>query len=293
MKLKLLVAITLLFNLLVKAQNLSEENLMGEWEAVNVSIPNADEVTQKEALKMLEDAFLNSKFNFKGNKVFRIKFGKLADERMKELLFLDNKNWKIEDDQILIGTENDGFSLMHITFQENNGKTYFILPMIRLEMEKLSDDKPSEAKIVESKSEKTENVDDSESELVTKVMDDSLIEEFNEVENPPLAPECKSKWEVEKRKDCTNKYISMHVSRKFNTDLATQVDGTGKIRINIEFIIDVNGKPINISANGGPEIMNQNAIEVIGLLPDLKPGTKNGKPVNVLYKMPLIFQIAN
>ena len=61
----------------------------------------------------------------------------------------------------------------------------------------------------------------------------------------------------------------------------------------IEFIIDTNGKPINITASGGPEIMNQNAIDVIGLLPNLRPGTKNGKPINVSYKMPLVFQIAD
>ena len=293
MKLKLLLVTTLLFSILAKAQNLNDENLMGEWKAINVNIPNSDEVPQKEALKMVEDAFLNSKFNFKGNKVFRIKFGKLADERMKELFFLDNQNWTIKDNQILIGTENDGFSSMHITVQKVEDKTYFILPMIRLEMEKLSEDKPSKPKIIESKSEKIESVDYSKSEIVTKEIDESLIMEFNEVENPPLAPECKSKWDIDKRKKCTSKYINMHVARKFNTDLATEVDVTGKIKINIEFVIDTKGKPINITANGGPEIMNQNAIEVIGLLPDLKPGTNNGKPVNVLYKMPLVFQIAN
>jgi hypothetical protein len=293
MKYKLLLVVTLIFSFLTKAQTLNDENLMGEWIAINVEIPNSDEVQQKEALKLVEDAFLNSKFNFKGNKVFRIKFGKLADERMKELFFLDNQNWVIKDNQILIGTENDGFSSMHITYQEYKGKTYFILPMIRLEMEKLSNDKPSEPKIIESKSEKTERVDYSKAELITKEIDESLIVEFNKVENPPLAPDCKSKWDVEKRKECTNKFIQQHVMRKFNTDLAAEVGLTGKIKIMIEFVIDTNGKPININATGGPEIMNQNAIEVIGLLPNLEPGTKQGKPINVSYKMPLNFIVAD
>lgn len=289
MKLKLLLATTLLFAFLVKAQNLNDEKLMGEWEAVDVNIPNSDEVPQKEALKMVEDAFLNSKFNFKGNKVFRIKFGKLADNRMKELFFLDNQNWVIKNDQILIGTEKDGFSSMQIFFQETKGKTYFILPMIRLEMQKLSDDTPSKPKAIESKSKKTEIVDYSKAQIITKEIDESNIIEFKEVKNPPLAPDCKSKWDIEKRKKCTSKYINMHVLRKFNPSLATEVGVKGKIKINIEFVIDVNGKPINITANGGPEILNQNAIEVIGLLPDLKPGTMDGKPINVLYKMPLTF----
>ena len=291
MKLKLLLATTLLLGLLVKAQNLNEEKLMGIWEAVNVSIPNSDEVPQKEALKMVEDAFLNSKFNFKGDKVFRIKFGKLADDRMKELFFLDNQNWVIKNDQILIGTENDGFSSMHILFQENNGKTYFVLPMIRLEMEKLSDDKPSKPKVIESKMNKTETIDYSKAEIVNKEIDESNVIEFKEVENPPLAPDCKSKWDVEKQKECTNKYIQRHVMRKFNTSLAGDVGLTGRVKIMIDFIIDTNGKVVNINATGGPEIMNQNAIEVIGLLPDLKPGMKDGKPINVSYKMPLIFQV--
>ncbi|AXP79500.1 Gram-negative bacterial tonB protein [Mariniflexile rhizosphaerae] len=293
MKLKTLLVIALIFSFLAKSQNLNDKNLMGEWKAVNVDIPNSDEVPQKEALKLIEDAFLGSKFNFKGNKVFRIKYGKLGDERMKELFFLDNQNWIIKNDQILIGTENDGFSSMHITFQENSGKTYFILPMIRLEMEKLSDDKPSETKVIESKSEKIKSVDYSKAELVTKEIDESQIVEFNEVENPPLAPDCKSKWDIEKRKECTNKFIQQHVMRKFNTDLAADVELTGKIKIMIEFVIDTNGKPININAAGGPEIMNQNAIEVIGLLPNLEPGTKEGKPINVSYKMPLNFIIAD
>ncbi|WP_405293037.1 energy transducer TonB [Algibacter sp. Ld11] len=291
MKLKLLLVTALIFSFLTNAQNLKYENLMGEWKAINVNIPNSDEVPQKEALKMVKDAFLNSKFNFKGNKVFRIKFGKLADKRMKELFFLDNQNWALKDNLVMIGTENDGFSSMHITVQKVEGKTYFILPMIRLEMEKLSDDKPSKPKVIESKSEKTESIDYSKAEIETKEIDESEIIEFKEVQNPPLAPDCKSKWDVEKRKECTTKFIQRHVMRKFNTDLASDVGLTGKIKIMINFIIDTNGKPVNIEATGGPDIMNKNAIEVIGLLPNLKPGMKDGKPINVSYKMPLTFQV--
>jgi hypothetical protein len=291
MKYKLLLITTLIFSLLAKAQNLNDEKIMGEWKAIYVDIPNSDEVPQKEALKLIEGAFLGSKFNFKGNKVFRIKYGKLGDKRMKELFFLDNQNWTIKNNQILIGTENDGFSSMHITYQENNGKTYFILPMIRLEMEKLSDDKPSEPKVIKSKSKTPEKVDYSKAELINKNIDKSQIVEFMEAENPPLAPDCKPKWDIDKKQKCTNKFIQQHVMRKFNTDLAGDVGLTGKVKIMIEFVIDINGKPVNINANGGPEIMNQNAIEVIGLLPNLKPGMKDGKPINVSYKMPLIFQV--
>lgn len=289
MKLKLLIVTTLIFTSLIAGQNINDEKLIGEWEAVNVNIPNAEEVPQKEALKLVEDAFLNSKFNFKGNRIFRIQFGKLADDRMKELLSLDNQNWVIKNDQILIGSEKDGFSSMQILFQENNGKTYFILPMIQLEMQKISDDQPSKPKKIES--EKKEKIDYSKTELPEKDIKSTEIVSFKETDNPPLAPDCKEKWNTEKKKECTSKFIQLHVVRNFNTDLAAEIGLTGTLKILIEFIIDENGKPVNIHAYGGPKIMTQNAIEVIGLLPDLKPGIRDGKPVNVSYELPIVFRI--
>ncbi len=81
--------------------------------------------------------------------------------------------------------------------------------------------------------------------------------------------------------------------RKFNTDLALETNETGKIKIMITFIIDTDGKPVNIEATGGPEILNKHAIEVVGLLPTLTPANKDGKPVNVSYKLPFTFFVAN
>lgn len=291
MKLQLLIAATLIFSFLAKAQNLNDEKLMGEWKAIKVEIPNSSEVPQKDALKFIEDAFLESKWNFKGNKIFKIQYGKTADERIEELFFLDNQNWVIDNNKILIGTENDGFSSMHITYQENNGKTYFLLPMMILEMKKLSNEEPSEIKIVEPKPKKSESTDYLKSELVTKEIDESEIIDFKDIENPPLGPECKSKWDVEKQKECTNRYVSMFVGRKFNTDLASELGLSGKIKFYVEFIIDTDGKPINITADGGPDLLNEHAIEIIGKMPNLKPGMKDGKPINVSYKLPITFQV--
>lgn len=113
---------------------------------------------------------------------------------------------------------------------------------------------------------------------------------FNDVENPPLAPDCKSKWKVLKRKECTRKYINRYITTYFDPGLAVDLPRQ-RIKINIEFIIDTFGKPVNITATGGPEIINKNVIEVISKLPNLEPGTVNGRPVNVFYQMPLLFYI--
>lgn len=289
MKFKLLLVSTLIFCFFAKAQNLNEETLMGKWNTVNVEILN--DVPQKEAVKFIKDAFSGSKFNFKGNKVFKIKYGKTADERIKELFFIDNQNWVIDKNQIKIGTETDGFSSMHILVQKEKGKTYFILPMIRLEMKKVSDDKPTKAKVVKSKIKKTVEADYSKVEFINKEIDKSQIIRFDEAENPPLANYCNSNWDSDKKRKCTNKFIQRHIMTKFNTGLAADIGLTGKIRMLMEFIIDTNGNAINIKVSGGPDLLNKNVMAVIGLLPNLKPGTQNGKPINVSCKMPLNFYV--
>ena len=120
--------------------------------------------------------------------------------------------------------------------------------------------------------------------ITNKEINENDLIPFALIEIAPLAPYCKDKA-------CTSEYIQMHVQKKFNTDLANEVGISGKIRILVEFIIDVEGNPINIKASGGPEIMNQNAIDVIAVLPKLKPGMKDGQPINVSYKLPIFFQV--
>lgn len=114
---------------------------------------------------------------------------------------------------------------------------------------------------------------------------------FQLVEVPPLAPKCKPKWKVEKLRKCTSRFISDHVNRKFNTTLVSDLGLTGLIRIDITFVIDKEGKPKNISASGGPEIINQHAVEVIQNLPQLTPATQNDEVVEIAYKMPVVFEI--
>ncbi len=293
---KTLTILIFIISTFVQAQTIESKALMGEWETVNVSIKNADEIPQKDAIKFMEDAFLGSKFNFEGNQVFRITFGSEADERIKELFILDKTNWIIENELIKIGTKTNGFNLMNIIYQEQDDKIYFALPMMTLEVKKLSDDQPSEAEWIESEEDDiptVEPVDYSKSEIVTKVIDDAAVIEFQDAENPPLAPECKENWDSEKKRNCTNKFINRHFMRKFNTDLALETNETGKIEIMITFIMDTDGKAINIEATGGPELLNKHAIEVVGLLPTLTPATKDDKPVNVSYKLPFTFFVAN
>ena len=127
------------------------------------------------------------------------------------------------------------------------------------------------------------------SEKVTASEPEPMPFKFADV--PPLAPDCKAKWKVEKQQKCTQIFISSHVNRKFNTELVSELGLTGRIKIDVTFTIDKEGKPKNISATGGPEIMNQHAVEVIKLLPQFQPALQEGKPIEVSYHLPVMFDI--
>lgn len=128
-------------------------------------------------------------------------------------------------------------------------------------------------------------------QISTEITNETKPISFQLVEVPPLAPDCKAKWQVEKQQKCTRDFIVNHVNRKFNLELASDLDLTGRIRIDVSFIIDKEGKSVNIRATGGPEIMNQEAVEVIKKLPQLIPAMQNGKTVEVSYKLPILFYI--
>lgn len=288
MRAKLLIILSLSLGFFANSQTLDRENISGLWKTKAVHISN--DVPQKEAVAMMEAAFLGATFNFQGNSIFYMEFGELADERMKELFKLNGENWKVADDRIVIGTEGNGFSTMHLRLKEEGGTTYFLLPMMVLEMEKIRDNKLTEPIKVEPES--TSEIKDppAVSFINRKIKEDEIVP-FAVIENPPLAPKCKRKWDTPKQKECLSDYIITHVNRKFNTGLATETGVQGKMRIEVNFVIDTEGKVINITASGGPDIMNREAVNVIASLPQLEPGSIGEQTVNVAYTLPITFHV--
>jgi hypothetical protein len=109
------------------------------------------------------------------------------------------------------------------------------------------------------------------------------IIKFKEAKNPPLAPGCESDAELEERKKCSSRFIQRHIAQKMANYMTSSAKTPKTTKINIEFVIDKNGKTTSITATGGSETMNKNTIKVVESLPDMKPGTKDGKPVNVSF----------
>lgn len=137
---------------------------------------------------------------------------------------------------------------------------------------------------------------DQETEIV-EVEDIEVVEveqdidvPFSVIENVPIFPGCEKGSNNEKRA-CMSKKISQFVNKKFNTELAGDLGLSGRQRINVIFKIDKTGTVVGIRARAPHPGLEKEAKRVIGLLPKMKPGKQRGKPVNVPYSLPIIFQV--
>ncbi|GAA3646357.1 energy transducer TonB [Flavivirga jejuensis] len=127
-------------------------------------------------------------------------------------------------------------------------------------------------------------------EVEVEEVEEDIDVPFSVIENVPVFPGCE-KGNNTKKRDCMSKKISQFVSRKFNTELASDLGLSGRQRINVIFKIDKTGNITGIRARAPHPGLEKEAARVIGLLPKMKPGKQRGKPVNVPYSLPIIFQV--
>ncbi|PHS08080.1 MAG: hypothetical protein COA88_07240 [Kordia sp.] len=113
---------------------------------------------------------------------------------------------------------------------------------------------------------------------------------IKEVEQYPLTRNCKLKKDKEKNKKCFSISVSKYINKKFNTNLAAELDG--KIKILVSFVITKTGEIANVEAISEYEILSKEAIRVVSSIPKMKPAYINNKAVNVQVKdYPIVFYI--
>ncbi|TWO33782.1 energy transducer TonB [Seonamhaeicola sediminis] len=127
-------------------------------------------------------------------------------------------------------------------------------------------------------------------EVVVEEVEEDIDVPFAVIENVPIFPGC-DKGDNNAKRACMSKKISDFVNKKFNTDLASDLGLSGRQRINVIFKIDKTGNVTGIRARAPHPGLEKEAKRVIGLLPKMQPGKQRGKPVNVPYSLPIIFQV--
>ena len=148
-------------------------------------------------------------------------------------------------------------------------------------MNKLSKIKESENKEKETALEKSESKKDSLEEKTA----------FTIIEQVPIYPGCENEKTNAAHKACMQQQIVTHVSENFNTGISTAIGIKGKITISVQFTISKTGDVTNIYATALNPLLEEEAIRVVERLPKMQPGTQKGKPVGVIYGLPIIFEV--
>lgn len=109
-------------------------------------------------------------------------------------------------------------------------------------------------------------------------------------EKVPIYPGCEG--DNESLKKCMVKNISKHITRKFNIDLANNIGlPPGAHKISVQFCIGKTGLIKDVKADAPHPIMKEEATRVIRLLPQMIAGKQKGKEVQVIYNLPIIFNV--
>lgn len=112
---------------------------------------------------------------------------------------------------------------------------------------------------------------------------------FAVVDEVPIFPGCES-YGQEAKKECMSNLVSQFVNKNFNTSLGEELGLTGINRIYVRFKIDKNGRVTDIASRASHPKLEEEAIRVVSMLPNMTPGKQRGDAVNVLYSLPIVFQ---
>lgn len=113
---------------------------------------------------------------------------------------------------------------------------------------------------------------------------------FANVEEVPVFPGCESFSSQDELKACMQQKITEHVNSKFRFK-AVKAYAKDKVNyIYVAFVINKNGEIVDIAGRAKHEKLAEEAERVVSKLPNLKPAKAEGKPVNVSYVLPIVFE---
>ena len=159
-------------------------------------------------------------------------------------------------------------------------------------IEVMEDEEEVEETIIESTEAKQDEKIVKVKEIKEEVVEEEIADvPFAVIENVPIYPGCEKESGNEAKKKCMSSKISEFINKKFNSDLASDLGLVGRQRISVQFKIDKNGNVVDVRARAPHPRLEKEAVSVVQSLPDMTPGKQRGKPVGVLYSLPIVFDI--
>ncbi|MDN3723377.1 energy transducer TonB [Aequorivita sp. SDUM287046] len=159
-------------------------------------------------------------------------------------------------------------------------------------IEVMEDEVEEEETVIESTEAKQDEKIVEVKEIKEEVVEEEIADvPFAVIENVPIYPGCENEKGNDAKKKCMSSKISEFINKKFDTDLASDLGLDGRQRIAVQFKIDKNGRVIDVRARAPHPRLEKEAVSVVQSLPNMTPGKQRGKPVGVLYSLPIVFDI--
>ena len=79
--------------------------------------------------------------------------------------------------------------------------------------------------------------------------------------------------------------------KNFNTQLGKELGLTGMQKIYVLFKIGTDGKIMEVKARAPHPALEEEAVRVVKMLPEFKPGEQKGNKVVVPYSLPISFVV--
>ena len=123
--------------------------------------------------------------------------------------------------------------------------------------------------------------------------DDTKIYSMIGIERVPVFPGCEMFTDNNQRRECMSAEIGKLVSRRFNTEIAGEVGLQGNQRIYVSFVIDKKGELTQLQVRAPHPRLEREAERVVKMIPKMLPGIQNNREVDVMFTLPIIFNVVN
>jgi len=115
---------------------------------------------------------------------------------------------------------------------------------------------------------------------------------FELIEDVPIFPGCENYKDNKERKSCMSAQLKRFINKEFDTGLAADLGLKGIHRIYTSFKIKANGEVEFLGARAPHPKLKNESQRVIEKLPTMQPGKQRGKPVDVIFALPITFKVS-
>lgn len=110
---------------------------------------------------------------------------------------------------------------------------------------------------------------------------------FATIDEVPVFPGCE---DASDKKACFQEKMQAHIRKNFHYPEAAQEQGI-QGRVNMIFVVGTDGSLSQIEKRGPHELLENEAVRIIELLPKMQPGKHEGKIVKVPFSIPITFRL--